>query len=572
MVEGEWGEARSRLARLGGALEIRERPDSSDVDSVSARQLTRLLEISRAIHRIHNRDELLAYVNDRLRELFDAQNGFVVLFGEDRVPIIQSSSLEAHGLGALPVSETLLDRVRVSREPVIVDDATRDHGLKNQQSIELLRIASALCAPLIVEDEVIGVLQFDQRGEPHPFSRSDLRLLALFADQVASALYDLRLIERLNGALEQTKAAQEQLVRAERLSALGEMAAGIAHNFNNALLIALGLCDLLLAKDDLDEDTRTTVTRISTCALDAAETVRRLQVFTRTAEKETTTVVPSEILDFVRELTRRKWSDEALLRGVAISVEVDVGSTPPVRARAAELREVLVNLIFNAVDAMVASGTIRLSSGTVQGEVFLAVRDAGSGMTEAQQKQLFDPFYTTKGPRGGGLGLSTSWSIVHRLGGRIEVESALGIGSTFTVWLPAAKDVDVTPESAGETVGRRARILVVDDDPDVLDTVLQLLETLGHDVTGFTAAAPALELFTTCSFDLVISDMGMPGLTGNDVAREAHRQRPDVPVILLTGWGNHLEAVEDVESSVAEVLAKPVTMVGLEAAVQRCLA
>jgi signal transduction histidine kinase len=519
------GDALGRLASLDAA--VQERKGAEPDSAVSARELARLLDISRAMHRIHDRDQLLAYVSDRLRELFDAQNGFVVLFDELGRPVIQSSNLEVGGGLSSPVSETLLRRVRESREPLIVDDIALHDDLRDRSSIERLRIASVLCAPLIVEDEVIGVLQFDQRGEPHPFPKSDLRLLSLFADLVATAIYNLQLIERLNRAVDDTRAAQEQLVRAERLSALGEMAAGIAHNFNNTLFVALGLCDVLLTKAHLSEDARAAIMRIRTCALDAANTVRRLQGFTRGRQPDEVgeSVLPADVLTDVRDLTRHKWEDEAQVRGLSVDVLVVAGETPSVRARAAELREVLTNLVFNAVDAMEESGTITLTCGSRGGEVFLSVRDEGGGMPEPVQRQLFEPFFTTKGARGHGFGLSTSWTIAHRLGGRIEVESETGRGSEFTVWLPAADDGAVELPSLPDTSARAAQVLIVDDDPVVLDTVCQLVTILGHRPDPRGSGQEALDALSSGEYDAVVSDLGMPGLTGNDLARSSPPRR-----------------------------------------------
>lgn len=571
MSSSQAQDALSRLDSLDARLQERREAGGEDA-AVSARDLTRLLEISRAMHRIHDRDTLLVYVNDRLRELFDAQNGFVVLFDDDGQPVIQATNLEFGGQAPFPMSATLLRRVRESREPLQIDDAAHDDDLRDQSSIERLRIASALVAPLIVEDDVIGILQFDQRGEPHPFPKSDLRLLSLFADLVATALYNLSLIERLNGALEETRAAQEQLMRAERLSVLGEMAAGIAHNFNNTLFVALGLCDVLLAKETLEEDARASVRRIRTCALDAANTVRRLQIFTRgkPQEEPSETVVPHEVLAEVRDLTRHKWLDEAQVRGIAIEVVIEAGPAPAVRAGAAEVREILTNLVFNAVDAMQDSGTITLSCGAAGRDVFLAVRDQGVGMGERVQRKLFEPFFTTKGAHGYGFGLSTSWSLAHRLGGRIVADSEPGRGSVFTVWLPAGKaHARSGPEASAPSAGS-ARVLVVDDDPIVLETVCQLVQTLGHSASAHTSGEQALAAFTAGEFDAVVSDLGMPGLTGNDVAREVERMRPGTPVVLLTGWGRDQELVP--EDSVAEVLGKPVTLEDLGAALLRSLA
>jgi signal transduction histidine kinase/ActR/RegA family two-component response regulator len=561
-----------RLEALDAAVRRRlKETHHQATDAVPSRQLTRLLEVSRAMNRTHDRDQLLGYVNERLRELFDAQNAFVVLFDDHGRPVIEAAHESVPAGGVLPVSETLIERVRHMREPIIINDTAEHSELRDRSSIARLKIASVLCAPLIVEDEVIGVLQFDQRGDPLPFPESDLRLLSLFADQVATALYNLRLIEQKAQAMVEMREAQEQLVQAERLSALGEMAGGIAHNFNNTLFVALGLCDVLLAKDSLDGEARASVDRIRTCALDAANTVRRLQVFARgdAVDDRTRTVLLTEMVDEMRELTRHKWRGEAGERGVTIEVRTEAGGTPLVRANPAEIREVLTNLIFNAVDAMEESGAIVLRSGESGSRAFFSVTDEGTGMDDATLKQVFEPCFTTKGARGYGFGLSTCWSIARRLGGEVTVDSSPGRGSTFTLWLPLAPQVS-TPAATASPGGRdRAHVLVIDDDAAVLEVIGELLDAIGHRCDTYVDAAEGLRAFDGGRYDVVISDLGMPGLTGNDVARSVVERRPEIPVILLTGWGSDVELEPDVATMVADVLAKPVTLQVLESALSR---
>lgn len=561
---------RARLDELGEAARSARAECEGKDEGVSAVELRRLLEISQALHWKRDRDEILRFVQDHLRELFDAQNGFVVLFDENGEPVVQSTNLELRAAD-LPVSATLIERVRSKREPLQVDDLSADRDLCDRRSVERLRIASAMCAPLIVEGEVIGVLQFDQRGDPHPFPRNDLRLLGLFADMVATALYNQRLIERLNRSLAETRAAQERLLHAERLSALGEMAAGIAHNFNNTLFVAQGMCDVLLAKASLAGADRTALEGVRTCVQDAAGMLRRLQVFTGNAEEEEErSAQVGEVLAEIRELTRAKWQDEPAERGLELClVTVDEG-TPPVAIPPQLLREVLTNLVFNAVEATAKSGSIELRAAADGDVVRISVRDEGSGITPEVRKKLFEPFFSTKGARGHGLGLSTSWSIVDRLGGRIEVESEPGRGSTFTVVLPRVAPRPQRPAPSDAVRRARGRILVVDDDPVVLETICQLVHLLGHQASAFTSPARALEVFRAGAFDAVLTDLGMPGMSGSDLAHEVQRLRPGTPVLMLTGWGADVDLGADVP--VDEVIAKPVTLEVLGEALERALA
>lgn len=530
--------------------------------------LERLLEISRAMNRIHDRNELLSRVGDWLRELFDAENSFVILFDANGRPQVHSAFVKEGADEAFPVSATILERVRESREPVLIDNAADLPDLRDQSSIKRFRISSVLCAPLIVGEQVIGALQFDHRGEPHPFPRNDRRLLAMFADQAATAFNNLQLIEKLNDAFSELQRTQALMVKAERLSAVGEMAAGIAHDFNNTLFVALGFCDILLQRRLLEPEVRSSLERIRTCALDAANTVRRLQNFAqgRTVDSRVTNVDLSAVVEDIVDFTRTKWWDEAQLRGVSIDIERTVSPTPAVRANPADLREVLTNLVFNAVDAMEKNGAIRLKTGTEGGRVFATVEDEGIGMDDATRQRVFEPFFTTKGPRGHGFGLSTCWNIAQALGGEITVDSRAGHGSRFTLWLPPAGSEDEKAADPGFPRNESAYVLVIDDDPEVLRTVTSLVELLGHRVTPFTSPRKALESVAREPYDVVITDLGMPGMSGSELVREIIVGHPDLPILILTGWGSDIEIDPDIAAHVEAVLSKPITLDALGAA------
>ncbi len=549
-------------------------PSESAAPGLPARQLGRLLDISRAMNRIHVRSELLEYVGERLRELFDADNNFVILFEEDGSPRVISSNgsslgddVDGHAPSGL-VSNTILEQVRTTREALIIDDTADQPGLQSRQSIRTLKITSVMCAPLLVGDRVIGALQFDQRGEPEPFTERDLELLSLFADQVATALNNLELIEWLNGTVEEMRAAQEYMIQSERLAALGEMAAAIAHDFNNALFVALGACDVLLTRTDLATDVIAQLATIRTCALDAANTVRRLQSSVRgsSTPDQPEPLDVRGVLEEMSHFTRHKWNDEALRRGVSIRIETDLEGSPLILASASELREVLTNLIFNAVDAMQTSGKIVLRARQLGERVLVSVQDEGVGMNEATRAQIFQPFFSTKGVRGSGFGLSTCWSIVQRLSGEIDVESTPGEGSTFTLALPAAESSSSPEPAQPLEVRRTLKVLVVDDDGPVLDTVVGLLKALGHSAFAVTDGWRALDLLGRETFDVVLTDFGMPEITGAGLAREISTTHPGLPVLLLTGWGSDLDLDSGELVGVTRVLAKPVTLAALRQA------
>lgn len=559
------------------ATRYMQRESARPRPEIESGPLVRLLEISRAMNRIHDLDELLEYVTGRLRELFDAANGFVVLFDQDGKTHVRASK-SVEGDGMLPVSETILRKVRESRKPILIDNAAEIEELKHQSSIERYRITSVLCAPLVVGEEVIGALQFDHRGDPHPFPMEDLRLLELFADQAATAFFNLQLIQRLEQAREKVLIAQERVVQAERLSALGEMAAGMAHDFNNTLFVALGFCDVLLARDSLETEVRSAIERIRTCSLDAANTVRRLQTFARGSgpDSKRELVDCRAIAAEMPEYTRHKWSSVARRNGVEIEVSTRLGETPAVLGNPADIREVLTNLIFNAVDALEErGGSIVIESRSEGAWVSLSVRDDGPGMSAETKLRAFEPFYTTKGARGSGFGLSVCWNIARRWGGDLTCESSEGHYSEFVLRLPVAEGHSAPGDRRPSRDERRARVLVIDDEPDVLETIARMVESLGHHVEAFSAPRSVLQRCEAgelgCDLVLTDLDLGVPSCNGFDLARRLQALDPALPVIVLTGWGSDGKS-ESRPDNVREVLTKPITRDGLRASLAAILA
>jgi signal transduction histidine kinase/ActR/RegA family two-component response regulator len=345
---------------------------------------------------------------------------------------------------------------------------------------------------------------------------------------------------------------------AERLRALGEMASGVAHDFNNMLGVILGRTELLISRLSPDERAaRADLQVIRQAALDGAETVKRLQVFSGVARSPQQGVADvARVLRDAVELTRARWKDAARRRGVAIDVLVEAGDCPPVAASPPELREVLVNMIFNAVDAMPHGGRITLRSWARGDRVFISVSDTGVGMTEAVRSKIFEPFFTTKGSRGSGLGLSASYGIISRLGGTISVESAPYQGTTFTVELPAGEPQPSVVEPPRERAAP-LNLLLVDDEPQMLRTTKMMLELEGHRVTPASGGAAALELLATRRFDAVLTDLGMPEMNGLQLAEHIRARGLTLPILLITGWGLELEAERVQEAGITDVLPKP---------------
>jgi CheY-like chemotaxis protein len=377
---------------------------------------------------------------------------------------------------------------------------------------------------------------------------------------------------QLEDTLGQLKAAQEQLVKQERLRALGMMASGIAHDFNNALTMVLGYGELLASffEQEAPERERDQFKHLMAAAEDASHVVARLRDFYRPADQDELRV-PVDVNLAIQQavvLTAPRWRDKSRAEGIQIEVETDLHALPPFLGHSPELREVLTNLIFNSVDAMPQGGVLRFSTGSEEGRIRIAVGDTGVGMTEEECSRCLEPFYTTKGQQGTGLGLAAVYGFVQRYGGAIGIKSSKGKGSVFTLTLPGSAAVHAEPEPERKINQRPLRILVVDDQEIIRQVIAEMLEADGHFALPVPDGVEALRNLSAGHWDLVISDQSMPSMTGSQIAAEMRRRNLQVPFILLTGFGDEMRAKGGNPEGVDLLLSKPVTASGLRKALQ----
>jgi signal transduction histidine kinase/ActR/RegA family two-component response regulator len=384
------------------------------------------------------------------------------------------------------------------------------------------------------------------------------QLLKLVARQVATAIENSRLYEHVTRTLHALEESQQRIVQGERLRALGEMAGGVAHDFNNVLAIIIGRAEVI-AVDVEEPEIRRQIDVIIQAALDATQTVKRIQEFTRVRRsRDFRTVDVRQLIDEVLEMTRSRWKDEAEARGIRYEIKVKGDSVPPVEGEPSEIREALTNILFNALDAMQEGGSVTFTTGAKDGRVVCAIADTGIGMPEDVRQRVFDPFFTTKGERGTGLGLSVVYGIVARHGGEVDVESRLGRGTTFTMRLPmSSRVVEGAAGAPALPVARSARVLVVDDEPEILTAIGDLLRHDGHVPTLCGDPEEAAALVERSRFDLVITDLGMPGLSGWDVARLVKLRAPATAIAMITGWSDRIDAEYARTNGVEHVIAKP---------------
>jgi signal transduction histidine kinase len=379
----------------------------------------------------------------------------------------------------------------------------------------------------------------------------------------------------LQKALADLEKAHQQVVQQERLRALGQMASGIAHDFNNALVPILGFCELLQMSPAIFDDRQKCLSyleTIQTAAKDAASVVSRLREFYRknAGDEKFTAVYLKRLVSQAGKLTQPKWKDQAQANGATIRMQLDLQDVPPVCGDESALREVLTNLIFNAVDAMPAGGTLIIRTRQSGDRGFLEVQDSGTGMTEEVRRRCLEPFFSTKGERGTGLGLSMVFGIVQRHSGMIDLQSVVGRGTTFRISLPLYQEEELSEPVEQPGPSRSLRVLVVDDEAAVRDLLQEALASEGHAVEVAEQGVDGLRRFLAGSFDLVVTDKAMPGMSGDQMAAAIKQVAPQTPIILLTGFGQFLD--KESMPSIDVLVAKPLSFTGLRDAICRALA
>ncbi len=393
---------------------------------------------------------------------------------------------------------------------------------------------------------------------------------------------DASALGQVRGLLEHLLSLHQQTVQQERLRAFREMAGEVAHDFNNTLSGILARAQLLLA-DVQDPDVRRSLRMIEQVALEGAWVVRRFQDFSRT--RPSRAFQPLDLNQLAEEIAasaRSRWSQQLAARGISGEVHCEIDSAPVVSGDMAEMRQVLTSIALNALDAMPEGGTLTFRTGYERGRAFCQVADTGIGMSGQTRLRIFDPFFTTKREKGKGFGLSGAYAIVDRHGGEITVESELGKGSAFTVWLPVASDAVEPPPSParpaaplaaqGPKPAPGAKILVVDDSEEVREVLRELLSRHGHTVVTAPDGESGLVELDTRAFDVAMVDLGLPGISGLEVANRLKERWPATRVALMTGYGDRMGPDDAQSRGVDFVLAKPFSLDQLRSVVDHALA
>ena len=559
----------------------------------------------RKLHEQLGRLSLLQHITRATGERQDLPSIFQVVLGslEEDLPIdfgcflIHDSAAQSLSVGALGVAGRVfaegmglaagasvpIDQNGLSRcvaGQLVYEPDVLDVAFPFPQRLAAAGLRSMVIAPLVVENQVFGVLVCARRT-PQAFSSGECEFLKQLSEHVALAGHQARLYGALQQAYDDLRQSQHTVMQQERLRALGQMASGIAHDINNAISpVSLYTESLLEREPNLSERARGYLGTIQRAIDDVARTVARMREFYREREAQLTLerVEVNRAVRQVVELTQPRWSDLPQQRGVMVDLKTDLAeSLPDIMGAEHEIRDALTNLIFNAVDAMPSGGTLSLRTRTAgdQGaeRVLIEVSDTGIGMDEDTRRRCLEPFYTTKGERGTGLGLAMVYGMIQRHSAELEIDSVAGKGTTVRLSFPAHTSslVSTTTQTMRAVVGRRLRILLVDDDPMLIKSLQDTLQEDGHVITATHGGQAGIDAFAAARqrgelVDLVITDLGMPHVDGRKVAASVKALSAKTPVILLTGWGQRLIAANDIPAHVDKVLAKPPRLHELRAA------
>ena len=450
---------------------------------------------------------------------------------------------------------------------------------------------SLVVAPLLVESKVFGVLVAARR-EVGGFSSDECEFLRQVSEHAALAAHQAQLYTALQQAYDDLRQSQQTVMQQERLRALGQMASGVAHDINNAISpVSLYVESLLNNEPGLSLRGRSHLETIEHAIDDVAATVARMREFYRQREPQLmlAPVTLNRLVQQVVDLTRARWSDMPQQRGVVIQMKTELApDLPAIMGVEGEIREALTNLIFNSVDAMPDGGALAVRTGVPASRpdsatssaplhVYVEVIDTGVGMNDETRRHCLEPFFTTKGERGTGLGLAMVYGVIQRHSGEIEIESAPGKGTLVRLSFAVSAMASVEPDepAAPSPIPTGLKILIVDDDPVLLKSISDILETDGHLVVTANGGQAGIDAFletyvSVQRFAVVITDLGMPYVDGRKVATAVKAASPDTPVILLTGWGQRLVSDGDIPAHVDRVLSKPPKLRDLREALASC--
>ncbi len=568
---------RERTKALRAEIAERQRAESSLQEQLA--RISLLNQITQVVSERQDTESILHVVLRQLEDNLKLDLGCVALYDGNsqlsidalrvRNPLLKPKlDLNEGAVLSLPLSGVHQCR---EGETVYLPDTLKSSALLAER-LAGAGLRSAVAVALMVENKLFGIL-VTARLAPDAFSPGDCEFLRMLSEHVALAAHQAHLHEQLKRAYDELRQTQHTVMQQERLKALGQMASGIAHDVNNALSPIIGFSELLLrGEQGLSPAAQKHLKHIRVAGEDVAHIVARLRDFYRRREdnEPLQKVRLNTLVEQVIEMTRPRWRDIPQSNGVTIEVHKEFAEkVPDLLGIESELREALTNLVLNAVDALPTGGRItirtRLAEGVYSGpsQVMLEVSDNGIGMNEETRKHCLEPFFSTKGKRGTGLGLSMVYGVMERHEGKIEVESEPRRGTTFRLIFPVrVQGLAPVGLEQVEELPAPLHVLCIDDEPLLRILIREMLERDGHTVVVTDGGQSGIEAFRAAReqgqpFDVVITDLGMPYLDGRQVTRLLKLQSPSTPVIMLTGWGAFMKEDGSAPAQVDCLLSKP---------------
>ena len=543
--------------------------------TAAVERLTCLIDAGRALSSIHSIDELLTYFINLVSEHLKVDRVSLMLMDDKKQELYIAAS---KGISAdivrtarVKVGEGIAGHVAKTGKPLLMKNVQSGLMSKDSRpgmSDSFISSPLVLGIPIKFRDRVVGVLNVTNKRSGESFNDNDQAFLSGLAGQAAVAIEAARSFEELRQTCESLTSAKNQLVSSERLNALAQMAAGVAHDFNNILSGILGkvqLMDLQLAEKSCDIGSiRSDLATMEQIALQGAERVKQIMGFAGARRGYPNAAVDiNRIVRTAVSISQPKWKYECERKGASVKINMALGVIAPVEGNPHELTQVVTNLIFNAVEAMMPDGgSLILRTAQEREHILLEISDTGIGMPAEVRERIFEPFFTTK-EAGHGLGMSIVYGIINRHCGDISVESVVGQGTVFRILLPIAPAPSSSKQPAEAVTPQQrlsGRVLIIEDDAHNRDLFMNALTLFGHRAVAAAGGAEGLELFRTEPFDIVVTDLSMPGMNGLDVAKEIKKRAPSVPVILMSGAV--LQGLENTvkETGVDFILPKPFSL------------
>jgi signal transduction histidine kinase/HAMP domain-containing protein/ActR/RegA family two-component response regulator len=595
---GEIQDRDSKLQKANDELEERVLERTRNLrDEINERQRTEaalqqqfvrislLNQITQAISDRQDTDSILQVVLHQLDEHLGIDLGAVALFdaGPRTLNIaalcvknsLLAKKFDFHKGSVLALTDTDFE-LCAEGQTVYVSDTLKWKSLFIER-LASIGWRSTMAVPLMVEGKLFGIL-IAARLQVQGFSSGEAEFLRMLSEHVALAAHQTRLHTDLEKAYNELRRTQATILQQERLKALGQMASGIAHDVNNALSPVIGFADLILKGDyGLKPEAKKYVGHIRTAGEDIAHIVARLREFYRTREvnESLQQLNLNTLVEQVVDMTRPRWRDIPQSNGITIEVEArPAPDMPRLAGIESEIREAITNLVLNAVDAMPGGGKITISTRVIRNDggdndvkqpvkAMIEISDTGTGMDEETRKRCLEPFFSTKGKRGTGLGLAMVYGVMERHRGSIEIHSELGKGTTFRLIFPVRVTPTVTePEKENGAKVEPMQILCIDDESLLRELLKEILERDGHEVVLSDNGQSGLDEFRIATerkrpFDLVITDLGMPYIDGRQVAKTIKLESPRTPVVMLTGWGAFMKEDGSGPVEVDGILSKP---------------